>query len=89
MKQFILDLLKNNTGVSLKAFVALLGIVNATLMVLSVIVVLIVDLLDNFKIDSDLYGVATLIGAIAGFIVAAVWGKVKGESNQLNKDTNE
>ena len=86
MKQFILDLLKNNTGVSLKAFVALLGIANATLMVLSVIVVLIVDLLDNFKIDSDLYGVATLIGAIAGFIVAAVWGKVKVESNQLNKE---
>ena len=86
MKQFILNLLKNNTGVSLKAFVALLGIANATLMVLSVIIVLIVDLLDNFKIDSDLYGVAALIGAIAGFVVAAVWGKVKGELNQINKE---
>ena len=86
MKQFILNLLKNNTGVSLKAFVALLGIANATLMVLSVIIVLIVDLLDNFKIDSDLYGVAALIGAIAGFVVATVWGKVKGELNQINKE---
>lgn len=80
-------LITNNTGVSLKAFMALSGMILASLMVLAIIVVIIVDLFTTYKIDTDLYGIATVIGAIAGFIVASVYGKLKGE--EIDKNNNQ
>lgn len=85
---FLKQLIKNNTGVSIKGFLALSGMFIAFLMVLTIIIVLIVDLFSNYKVDTDLYGIAALIGSIAGFVLAAVWGKVKSESYE-NKETND
>lgn len=79
MLKYLNLLITNNTGKSLKAFMALSGMILASLMVLCVIVVVIVDLFTNYKVETDLYGIATVIGAIAGFIVASVYGKLKGE----------
>ena len=87
MKKFLTQLLANNTGVSLKAFTALSGVISSFLMVLCVIIVLVVDLFTNLKVETDLYGIAAVIGAIAGFTVAAIWGKVKSESYE-NKEIN-
>lgn len=84
---FLKQLIKNNTGVSIKGFLALSGMFIAFLMVLAIIVVIMVDLFSNYKVDTDLYGIAALIGSIAGFVLAAVWGKVKSESYE-NKDIN-
>ena len=84
---FLKQLIKNNTGVSIKGFLALSGMFIAFLMVLTIIIILIVDLFSNYKVDTDLYGIAALIGSIAGFVLAAVWGKVKSESYE-NKDIN-
>lgn len=84
---FLKQLIKNNTGVSIKGFLALSGMFIAFLMVLTIIIVLIVDLFSNYKVDTDLYGIAALIGSIAGFVLAAVWGKVKSESYE-NKEIN-
>lgn len=84
---FLKQLIKNNTGVSIKGFLALSGMFIAFLMVLTIIIVLIVDLFSNYKVDTDLYGIAALVGSIAGFVLAAVWGKVKSESYE-NKDIN-
>ena len=69
---FLKQLIKNNTGVSIKGFLALSGMFIAFLMVLTIIIVLIVDLFSNYKVDTDLYGIAALIGSIAGFVLAAV-----------------
>ena len=85
--EFLKQLIKNNTGVSIKGFLALSGMFIAFLMVLTIIIVLIVDLFSNYKVDTDLYGIAALVGSIAGFVLAAVWGKVKSESYE-NKDIN-
>ena len=85
MRKFITQLLTNNTGVSLKAFTALSGVISSFLMVLCVIIVLVVDLFTNLKVETDLYGIAAVIGAIAGFTVAAIWGKVKGDINEQNQ----
>lgn len=87
MLKYLNLLITNNTGVSLKAFMALSGMILASLMVLTIIVALIVDLFTNYKIDTDLYGIATVIGAIAGFIVASVYGKLKGE--EIDKNSNQ
>lgn len=84
MKKFISLLLKNNTGVSLKAFTALSGVISSSLLVLCIIIVLIVDLFSSYKIETDLYGIAAVIGAIAGYTVAAIWGKVKGDQDENN-----
>lgn len=84
---FLKQLIKNNTGISIKGFLALSGMFIAFLMVLTIIIILIVDLFSNYKVDTDLYGIAALIGSIAGFVLAAVWGKVKSESYE-NKDIN-
>lgn len=84
---FLKQLIKNNTGISIKGFLALSGMFIAFLMVLTIIIVLIVDLFSNYKVDTDLYGIAALVGSIAGFVLAAVWGKVKSESYE-NKDIN-
>lgn len=84
---FLKQLIKNNTGVSIKGFLALSGMFIAFLMVLAIIVVIMVDLFSNYKVDTDLYGIAALMGSIAGFVLAAVWGKVKSESYE-NKDIN-
>jgi hypothetical protein len=90
MLKFLKNLLTNNTGVSLKSFIALSGIVLTTLMVLCIIAVVIVDLFTNYKVDTDLYGIATVIGAVSAFVVASVYGKLKGEElefkNQENKE---
>ena len=86
--EFIKQLIKNNTGVSIKGFLALSGMFIAFLMVLAIIIVIMVDLFSNYKVDTDLYGIAALIGSIAGFVLAAVWGKVKSESYE-NKETND
>lgn len=85
---FLKQLIKNNTGVSIKGFLALSGMFIAFLMVLAIIVVIMVDLFSNYKVDTDLYGIAALMGSIAGFVLAAVWGKVKSESYE-NKETND
>lgn len=84
---FLKQLIKNNTGISIKGFLALSGMFIAFLMVLTIIIILIVDLFSNYKVDTDLYGIAALVGSIAGFVLAAVWGKVKSESYE-NKDIN-
>ena len=87
--EFLKQLIKNNTGVSIKGFLALSGMFIAFLMVLAIIVVIMVDLFSNYKVDTDLYGIAALIGSIAGFVLSAVWGKVKSESyenKEINKD---
>lgn len=86
--EFLKQLIKNNTGVSIKGFLALSGMFIAFLMVLTIIVVIMVDLFSNYKVDTDLYGIAALMGSIAGFVLAAVWGKVKSESYE-NKETND
>ena len=85
--EFLKQLIKNNTGVSIKGFLALSGMFIAFLMVLAIIVVIMVDLFSNYKVDTDLYGIAALMGSIAGFVLAAVWGKVKSESYE-NKEIN-
>ena len=87
MRKIISLLLRNNTGLSLKAFIAFSGIITSFIMVLTVVLVLIVDLFSSYKVETDLYGIAAVIGAIAGYIVAAIWGKVKSESYE-NKDIN-
>lgn len=86
---FLKQLIKNNTGVSIKGFLALSGMFIAFLMVLTIIIILIVDLFSNYKVDTDLYGIAALIGSIAGFVLAAVWGKVKSESYENNDINND
>ena len=86
---FLKQLIKNNTGVSIKGFLALSGMFIAFLMVLAIIIVIMVDLFSNYKVETDLYGIAALVGSIAGFVLAAVWGKVKSESYENRESNNE
>jgi hypothetical protein len=89
MIKFLKNLLTNNTGVSLKSFIALSGIVLTTLMVLSIIIVLVTDLYSSYKVDTDLYGIAAVIGAVSAFVVAAIYGKVKGEEIEMERQNNQ
>jgi len=88
MKKFLSLLLRNNTGVSLKAFTALSGVISSSFLVLCIVIVLIVDLFSSYKIETDLYGIAAVLGAIAGYTMAAIWGKVKGDQNEINNNQN-
>lgn len=91
-KKTFLDLVKNNTGVSIKSFFLLEVSILGGIILLVVPFVLVWDVVVNGSIKSSVADIASLIGAISGLFVAAGLPKIIGElkerrnNNELNKD---
>lgn len=87
MIRFFKLLIKNNTGVSMKNFILLLG---AILVFISNIAFLILLYLDFFYINNnikiDLYAYAATIGAIQSLLGLLLYLKVRSEKYENNDD---
>lgn len=83
--EFLMQLVKNNTGVSSKSFALVIGIIVGSLAIISFLVILFVDLFSDYQINTDLFGLAGIISAIATLISLLYWGKVRSERNDYNK----
>lgn len=83
-KALLLNLLKNNTGVSIKNLVAFWGISMGTLIIFTICGVIIYDTIKGQSID--FYGIAVLIGAVAAFVISATTLKIYGEKYENRKD---
>ena len=91
MFEFLLKVIKSNNGYSSKTLTMLWGMAVTTVMLLSIVLVLLIDLFTDYSVTTDLYGIATVIGSIAGFAVATIVGKVYGDKiyTKVNKEEEE
>lgn len=80
MLKFIEKLITNNNGISSKSFGLVLITFMSVLLLSLVVIILIIDLFTDLKIETDLYGITTLIISISTLFLSAVYGKVKGDS---------
>lgn len=79
IKKFIINVIKSNTGYSSKTLTVLWAMALSTLMLATIVIVLLVDLFTDYYVGTDLYGIATVIGSIAGFTASMMFGKVYGD----------
>ena len=91
IKKFIINVIKSNTGYSSKTLTVLWAMALSTLMLATIVIVLIIDLFTDYSVTTDLYGIATVIGSIAGFAVTTIVGKVYGDKiyTKVNKEEEE
>ena len=89
LKKFIINVIKSNTGYSSKTLTVLWAMAVGTIMFLVILIILLIDLFTDYSIKTDLYGIATLIGAISAFIVSTIAGKVYGDKQYINKNKKE
>lgn len=83
MRNFLLNLIKNNTGISSKNFfLVILTIIGCILLIIPAIILL-VEIFFNHTITTDLTGLATYIGAVASIFATA--GLTKTWSEKYEK----
>ena len=86
---FLLKVIKSNNGYSSKTLTMLWAMAIGTIMFLIILLILLIDLFTDYSIKTDLYGIATVIGAISAFIVSTIAGKVYGDKSYINNTKND
>ena len=84
--KFFKDLITNNTGVSSKSFFLVVVTIIGFILLIVPAIVLIIEVCVNKTIQTDLNGLAAIIGAVAGLFVSAGITKAWGERNENNKN---
>ena len=95
MKKLIKEILKNNSGISVKSLVALWGIIVGSLIVLLICIIIIYNITHSQTVDYQ--GIAILLGATAALVVSSSTLKIFGEKyetrynnhNFVNYETHE
>ena len=87
MKSFILNLIKNNTGISSKNFFLVVVTIIGCILLLIPAIILLVEIFTTHTIATDLTGIASYIGAVAGIFAAA--GVTKAWSEKYEDNHNE
>jgi len=85
MWTYFANLIKNNTGVSSKNFFLVSVTLIGLLLLLIPAVVLIVEVIFNHTIQTDLNGMAAYIGAVAGVFATAGATKAWSEKYEIEK----
>ena len=86
MNNFLLRILKSNTGYSSKTLTMLWAMAISTVLFIAIIIVVLVDLFTNYSVETDLYGVSAIIGGITMFAISAIAGKVYGDKQYIDKN---
>ena len=71
MRTFFMKLIKNNTGVSSKNFFLVVITLIGCLLLLVPVIILLVEIFTMHTIATDLQGLASYIGAVAGIFASA------------------
>lgn len=88
MLRYIKSLIKSNTGDSSKSFFLVMVTIIGFILLGIVGFVMIYDVLYSGAVISDLYGLATIIGAITTLFTSAGLCKVIGERNEIKRECN-
>ena len=89
MNNFLLRIVKSNTGYSSKTLTMLWAMAISTVLFIAIIIVVLVDLFTDYSVDTDLYGVSAIIGGITMFAISAIAGKVYGDTQYVNKNNRD
>ena len=89
MFEFLLKLIKSNNGYSSKTLTMLWAMTISTLLFLTIVIIVIVDLFTDYSVDTDLYGISAVIGGITMFVISAIAGKVYGDRPYINNTKND
>lgn len=87
MWRWLSNLIRNNTGVSSKNFFLVSVTLIGLLLLLIPAAVLIVEVVYNHTIETDLGGMAAYIGAVAGVFTSAGITKAWSEKYESKRDT--
>lgn len=86
MFKFLVQIIRSNTGYSSKTLTMLWAMTVSTLLFLTIIVIVTVDLFTDYSVDTDLYGISAVIGGITMFAISAIAGKVYGDKQYIDKN---
>lgn len=84
MINFLLNLIKNNTGISSKNFFLVVVTIIGCILLLIPAIILLVEIITTHTINTDLNGLASYIGAVAGIFAAAGITKSWSEKYEQN-----
>ncbi len=87
MKKLIKEILKNNSGISVKSLVALWGIIVGSLIVLLICIIIIYNITHSQTVDYQ--GIAILLGATAALVVSSSTLKIFGEKYETRYHNHE
>ena len=87
MKKLIKEILKNNSGISVKSLVALWGIIVGSLIVLLICIIIIYNITHSQTVDYQ--GIAILLGATAALVVSSSTLKIFGEKYETRYQNHE
>lgn len=89
MNNFLLRIVKSNTGYSSKTLTMLWAMAISTVLFIAIIIVVLVDLFTDYSVETDLYGVSAIIGGITMFAISAIAGKVYGDIHYVDKNNRD
>lgn len=88
MKTFLLNLIKNNTGISSKNFFLVVVTIIGCVLLLVPAIILLVEIFTTHTITTDLTGLATYIGAVASVLASAGITKTWSEKYEDSSGDN-
>jgi len=74
-------LITNNTGKSSKSFISVWGVVMSTLIIVWYLTMKTIEMFTDYILNTNWTDFVAVLGSISVFILAAVYGKVKGEQS--------
>ena len=75
------SIITNNTGVSSKSYVMIKGMKLTQVIVYWYLIMLTIEMFTDYVLRSNWLDFVAVIGALAVFVLASAWGKIKGEQN--------
>lgn len=78
-QDFRRELIKSNSGVSSKSYIMIEGMRLAKLIVYWYLIVLTLEIFTKYELRTNWIDFIGVLAALSGFILASVYGKVKGE----------
>jgi len=74
-------LITNDTGKSSKSFVSVWGVVMSTIIIVWYLTMKTIEMFTDYILNTNWTDFVAVLGSISVFILAAVYGKVKGEES--------
>lgn len=83
---FLAKVITNNTGVSSKSFIMVTGMLLASEVTQVMLVLTVWDYIETKELNYT--GISLLLTALSSVILAAAWGKIKGEQSEVGNTTD-
>ena len=86
--QYLDELVTTDSGKSSKSFIAVWGVAMSTLIILWYLTMKTIEMFTTYVLNSNWTDFVAVLGSISVFILASVYGKVKGEQSYYSSLDN-